>query len=81
LRLVRHVAPGVTSPKAVALKQVVRLEFRKPVPEEQLEARQADAVRALSNYLTQAAARKDEKVKAAMDDYHHRSIPDNNNKK
>jgi Complex 1 protein (LYR family) len=77
LRLIQHVAPGRTSPKSVALRQTVRAQFRKHELEtdgDVIELCKAKAVRALSNYLLAANAPKDPKVKAAMKDYHDRSV-------
>jgi hypothetical protein len=77
LRLVRHVAPGRTSPKSTALRLTVKQQFEKyRTTENELEihAAKANAVRALSNYMLQQAAPKDPKVKAAMKDFHGRSV-------
>lgn len=78
LRLVQHVAPGRTSSaKSIALRESVRTQFRKHQHERDplvIEHCKANAVRALSNYLVAAAAPKDPKVKAAMKDYHDRSV-------
>lgn len=75
LRLVRHIAPG-SSAKSFAVRTTVRSEFRKPCPVAQVEARKANAIRALSNYLLAVAAPKDQKIQGAVDDFHGRSIPD-----
>ena len=68
LRLVRHVAPGY-SPKAVALKQMVRSQFQANRHEKnatKVEALKADAVRALSNYMLYQSAQQDNQLQAAM---------------
>ena len=116
MRLIRHVAPGQTSGKAVALRKMVRSEFRKPLllsPETTtttttagsnqhqsstetdnnnsysymedvntrlcredaaIEARKANAIRALSNYMLAVSAPKDVKLKSSVQDYHGRSV-------
>jgi hypothetical protein len=77
LRLIRHVAPGKSSSKAMALRTTVRTEFdrhRDLHDEERLEAAKANAVRALSNYMLAVAAPKDPKLKARMQDFHGRSV-------
>ncbi|KAL7570880.1 hypothetical protein ACA910_018943 [Epithemia clementina (nom. ined.)] len=77
LRLVRHVAPGQTAGKALALRSMVRSEFRKPLgdnAQEVLESRKANAIRALSNYMLTVAAPKDEKLKTVMKSFHGRSV-------
>ena len=82
MRLVRHVAPGQTSAKAVALRTMIRTEFRKPLTagattttrDELLEARKASAVRALSNYMLQVAAPQDDKLKSTMQNFHGRAV-------
>eukprot|EP00536_Pseudo-nitzschia_multiseries_P014727 jgi/Psemu1/327641/estExt_fgenesh1_pg.C_7610001 len=68
LRLVRHIAPG-ESPKAMALRQSVRMQFKAHAKEEdptKIEAYKADAVRALSNYMVYQSAQKDSHLKKAM---------------
>mmetsp|Transcript_6897 Transcript_6897/g.14080 ORF Transcript_6897/g.14080 Transcript_6897/m.14080 type:complete len:121 (-) Transcript_6897:436-798(-) len=76
LRLIRHIAPGETSAKAVALRSMVRSEFRKPIiaAQQDLDSRKANAVRALSNYMLAVAAPKDDKLKSSMKDFHGRSV-------
>ena len=77
LRLVRHIAPGATSAKAVALRQTVRGEFRKHAQEtdpETITNLKANAVRALSNYLLAVSAPKDPRVSSAAKDFHGRSV-------
>lgn len=77
MRLIRHVAPGRTSPKSTALRLNVRSQFDKykeETDEIQIHAAKANAVRALSNYMLQQAAPKDPKVKAAMKDFHGRAV-------
>uniref|UniRef100_A0A7S2YEL5 Uncharacterized protein n=1 Tax=Entomoneis paludosa TaxID=265537 RepID=A0A7S2YEL5_9STRA len=75
LRLIRHVAPGTSSGKAVALRTMVRGEFKKPLTAGQdVESRKAQAIRALSNYMLTVAAPKDEKLKSSMKDFHGRSV-------
>jgi hypothetical protein len=79
LRLIRHVAPGRTSPKSAALRLNVRSQFDKyatTTDEDLIHAAKANAVRALSNYMLQQAAPKDPKVKAAMKDFHGRAVKD-----
>lgn len=68
LRLVRHIAPG-ESPKAMALQQTVRVQFKAHAKEEdptKIEAFKADAVRALSNYMVYQSAQKDIHLQKAM---------------
>ena len=68
LRLARHVAPGY-SPKAVALKQMVRSQFQANRHEKdasKIEKLKADAVRALSNYMLYQSAQQDTQLQAAM---------------
>ena len=77
MRLIRHIAPGQASPKAVALMAMVRGEFRKPLASNDpaaLDDRKAHAVRALSNYMLAVAAPKDQKLKSSMKDFHGRSV-------
>ena len=65
-------APGSTN-KSTALRQIVRNEFAKNrhVQEEaQIQALQANAVRALSNYLLFQNASADPKVKQAVNNFH-----------
>jgi hypothetical protein len=80
LRLIRHVAPGRTSPKSAALRLNVRSQFDKykdtKGDDVLIHAAKANAVRALSNYMLQQAAPKDPKVKAAMKDFHGRAVKD-----
>lgn len=77
LRLIRHVAPGTASPKSKALRATVRGEFKHNMhlrdPGE-IEAAQASAVRALSNYLLATSAPNDAKLRTAAQDYHSRSV-------
>ena len=68
LRLVRHVAPG-ESPKAMALRQMVRMQFKANASEKdpnKIEAFKSDAVRALSNYMVYQSAQKDTRLQKAM---------------
>eukprot|EP00534_Pseudo-nitzschia_fraudulenta_P006862 CAMPEP_0201192000 /NCGR_PEP_ID=MMETSP0851-20130426/143694_1 /ASSEMBLY_ACC=CAM_ASM_000631 /TAXON_ID=183588 /ORGANISM="Pseudo-nitzschia fraudulenta, Strain WWA7" /LENGTH=106 /DNA_ID=CAMNT_0047478215 /DNA_START=146 /DNA_END=466 /DNA_ORIENTATION=- len=68
LRLVRHIAPG-ESPKALALRQTVRMQFKARAKEEdatKIEAFKSDAVRALSNYMVYQSAQKDTHLQKAM---------------
>ena len=60
MRLVRHIAPG-NSPKGVALKTMVRSEFKKS-----MQVLKAGAIRALSNYMLYESGAKDEKLQGAM---------------
>uniref|UniRef100_A0A7S4EE58 Complex 1 LYR protein domain-containing protein n=1 Tax=Pseudo-nitzschia australis TaxID=44445 RepID=A0A7S4EE58_9STRA len=67
-RLVRHIAPG-ESPKAMALRQTVRMQFKAHAKEEdptKIEAFKSDAVRALSNYMVYQSAQKDDRLQKAM---------------
>mmetsp|Transcript_6772 Transcript_6772/g.9708 ORF Transcript_6772/g.9708 Transcript_6772/m.9708 type:complete len:114 (-) Transcript_6772:43-384(-) len=67
-RLVRHIAPG-HSPKAMALKIMVRGEFAKSkdvTNEVEIEALKAGAIRALSNYMLYESGAKDKKLGSAM---------------
>uniref|UniRef100_A0A6U5DHJ5 Complex 1 LYR protein domain-containing protein n=1 Tax=Corethron hystrix TaxID=216773 RepID=A0A6U5DHJ5_9STRA len=68
LRLVNHVAPG-SSPKAIALRNLVRSEFHKSkdVKDEiQVEQLKNNAIRALSNYMLYESGSKDSKLGTAM---------------
>ena len=68
MRLVKHIAPG-SSPKGVALKTMVRAEFKKSMHEKdeaKIEALKAGAIRALSNYMLYESGAKDEKLQGAM---------------
>ncbi|VEU39107.1 unnamed protein product [Pseudo-nitzschia multistriata] len=69
LRLVRHLAPG-ESPKAMALRQTVRTQFKVHAKEKdptKIEAYKSDAIRALSNYMVYQSAQKDAQLQKAMD--------------
>ncbi len=71
MRLVRHIAPG-HSPKAFALRTMVRGEFskNKDVKDEaQIEVLKAGAIRALSNYMLYESGAKDEKLGSAMNKF------------
>ena len=77
LRLVRHVAPGATSAKAVALRQTVRNEFRKNAGQtdpDKITSLKANAVRALSNYLLAVSAPKDKHLQSSAKEFHGRSV-------
>jgi len=66
--LVRHIAPG-ESPKAMALRQTVRMQFKAHALEEdpnKIETFKADAVRALSNYMVYQSAQKDTHLQKAL---------------
>jgi Complex 1 protein (LYR family) len=79
LRLVRHIAPGETSPKGIVLRTTVKKEFRKNqhlTNPDEIDNAKASAVRALSNYMLTNSARKDPKVASAMDNFHNRSVQD-----
>jgi hypothetical protein len=68
--LVRHIAPG-DSPKAVALKQSIRVQFRarkNESDEDTIEIAKANAVRALSNYMLYQSAQQDTQLRQAMKD-------------
>lgn len=68
LRLVRHIAPG-ESPKAIKLRQTVRMQFKACAQEKdptKIEAFKSDAVRALSNYMVYQSAQKDTHLQKAM---------------
>jgi hypothetical protein len=70
LRLVRHIAPGI-SPKAMALRQSVRRQFKQHMGETndaQIESLKANAIRALSNYMLYQSAQKDSNLQNAMSD-------------
>ncbi|CAJ1958668.1 unnamed protein product [Cylindrotheca closterium] len=70
MRLVRHLAPG-HSPKGTALRQMVRSQFQANRYEKDptiIEAKKADAVRALSNYMLYQSAQKDTQLQNAMKD-------------
>jgi len=75
LRLVSHIAPG-SSPKGLALRSTVRLEFSKNKDEEdedKIEFMKAGAIRALSNYMLYESGSKDEKLGKAMKKFHDKS--------
>jgi Complex 1 protein (LYR family) len=78
LRLIHHIAPGMfTNRKALALRTMVRTEFRKNqhlTDVNAIEHAKAQAVRALSNYFVLKAVPQDPKVQAAATDYHTRSV-------
>ena len=66
--MVRHIAPG-ESPKATALRQTVRMQFKNRATEKdptKIEAFKSDAVRALSNYMVYQSAQKDTHLQKAM---------------
>mmetsp|Transcript_114990 Transcript_114990/g.171857 ORF Transcript_114990/g.171857 Transcript_114990/m.171857 type:complete len:102 (-) Transcript_114990:8-313(-) len=70
LRLVKHVAPG-HSPKALALRQTVRAQFkagRDETDPTKVENLKSGAVRALSNYMLYQSAQKEPQLQRAMDD-------------
>ena len=72
----RYVAPG-TSNKSVALRQIVRNEFAKHrtvQDEAQIQSLQANAIRALSNYLLFQSARSDPKVQHAVREFHNKHV-------
>jgi hypothetical protein len=76
--LVRHVAPG-NSGKSVALRDIVKKEFaknRNVQDEQQIEALQSHAVRALSNYLLFQSSGSDPKVKQAFKTFHDKHVKD-----
>lgn len=76
MRLVWYVAPGSSS-KNKALSQIVRQEFAKNsavTDEAQIQALQANAIRALSNYLVFSSAGSDPKVKQAVQNFHDRHV-------
>jgi Complex 1 protein (LYR family) len=59
LRLIRHIAPGQTTPKAMALRGTVRTEFKKYKHVQdaiEIEQLHSAAVRGLSNYKLLTAA-------------------------
>jgi hypothetical protein len=67
---VKHVAPG-HSPKALALRQTVRTQFRAGKDETdptKVENLKGGAVRALSNYMLYQSAQKEPQLQRAMDD-------------
>ena len=71
MRLVRHIAPG-SSPKALALKTMVRGEFSKNMHEKdeaKIEMLKAGAIRALSNYMLYESGAKDQKLGKAMSNF------------
>ena len=68
MRLVGHIAPG-NSPKGLALRAMVRTEFKKSMHEKdeaKIEVLKAGAIRALSNYMLYESGAKDEKLQGAM---------------
>lgn len=82
MRLVRHIAPGESSPKSIALRTTIRNDFRSKkflTNEIEIENAKASAVRALSNFLLANSAPKDPKVHSAMKDFHGRSVQDAKN--
>lgn len=75
IRLVNHIAPG-SSPKGLALRSVVKLEFSKnknEKDEDKIESLKAGAIRALSNYMLYESGGKDEKLGKAMKKFHEKS--------
>lgn len=75
IRLVSHIAPG-SSPKGVALRSIVKLEFTKSKDEKdegRIEVLKAGAIRALSNYMLYESGGKDEKLGKAMKKFHDKS--------
>lgn len=92
MRLVRHIAPGI-SPKGLALRAMVRGEFLKNKDENdeaKIEALKAGAIRALSNYMLYESGTKDKKLGKAMNNFNestrkgidkkHEQIKDDSNK-
>lgn len=78
LRLVNHIAPG-NSGKSTALRNIVKQEFSKNrhvQEEQQIQALQSHAVRALSNYLLFQNAGSDPKVKQAFKTFHDKHVKD-----
>ena len=90
LRLVKHIAPGTTSPKSIALRAMIRGEFDKSrhlspdsaADQAQIESLKANAVRALSNYMLYESGVQDKtrggKLGSAMDRFHDRNMEDMN---
>jgi len=86
LRLVKHIAPGTTSPKSISLRMMIRGEFNKSrhlspdraADQPQIESMKANAVRALSNYMLYESGVKDSsrggKLGNAMDRFHDRNM-------
>ena len=71
LRLVRHIAPG-ESPKGMALRSTVRMEFGKNKNENdeaKIEVMKAGAIRALSNYMLYESGAKDQTLGKAMNKF------------
>ena len=69
MRLIRHIAPGTTSPKAIALRSTVRTEYAKNAnvtDPERIDSLKAGAIRALSNYMLFESGTKDKKLGVAM---------------
>ena len=78
MRLVRHIAPGV-SPKGLALRTMVRGEFLKNKDEKdeaKIEALKAGAIRALSNYMLYESGTKDKQLGQAMNNFNENSRRD-----
>jgi len=81
MRLVRHIAPG-SSPKAIALRTMVRGEFAKnkdETDEAKIEALKAGAIRALSNYMLYESGAKDQKLGKAMKNFNENTRKGSNN--
>lgn len=89
LRLINHIAPGISSPKSIALRNMVRSEFNKSrillsnvsdaaERENKIEGMKANAIRALSNYMLYEGGVQDQnkggKLGAAMEEYHTRNV-------
>lgn len=89
LRLINHIAPGISSPKSIALRTMVRSEFNKSrlllsnisdaaEREHNIEGMKANAIRALSNYMLYEGGVQDQKkggkLGAAMEEYHTRNV-------
>jgi len=74
--LVHYVAPG-TSNKNAALSQIVRQEFsknRNVTDAVEIQNLQANAIRALSNYLLFQNSSADPKLKQAVKKFHDRHL-------
>jgi hypothetical protein len=76
LRLVRHIAPG-HSAKSQALRTTIRTQFaigRQETDPVQIQILQANAIRALSNYMLYETGSKDPILARAMNKYHQGSV-------
>jgi hypothetical protein len=73
---VRHIAPG-HSAKSEALRATIRTQFamgRQETDPQRIQQLQANAIRALSNYMLYESGSKDPTLSKAMKTYHQESV-------